>query len=419
MKNCLFLLLVLGVACATASAQKITLLPAEQDATMQGITLSPNGKYVAGVTLGKAPFIADWAKGEVKFFTENGEGGVRGVSNSGLGIGYCGDNAGTFDYASGATNIISDNMAIGEGISVDGSFMIGSVIDEDWTTHACYWKDAKCSFLPEPTSQTLGHETNGTAAKSMNEDASTIVGWEVDNFSLLPCIIWHRNKGDSTYSVVPVSKRFFDDSDDGDGFQPYAQFSPSGISANGKWVAITVQDKNYIQKMARYDAEADTLQVIESPAGEETMCLTTGIANDGTILGFTQNDMMARSGLICKAGENKAQLLAQVYPTITELATFDSNGLNSPCAITADGNYIAGFGYKPSPNDDSRLWMYTYVIDVKAENTGIPEGITVQKSTKPIAEYTLDGREIPADRDYRGVVIQRQSNGEVQKILRR
>lgn len=420
------------LACGVASAQKLTYIPYTDNGFMMGTAISDNGQFIGGNDTGGQAFIYDTATGKLKYFaspkigdeTAGGEVGAQilSITNDGVGVGYLESGATRFDFASGKYTKLRDDNSTITYTNADGSFMCGYCFNDSYLTTPHWWKDGGIKQLPQPNASQLDFEFSGASVVSASADGQVIVGYLVDDMSTCPLVVWQRNQGDSTYSVHPICKNMVDASFDLDGRQPYAMFSGAAISSNGKWIAINmaVKDPDWSldagQVMARYDAETDTLQILDCPGASSSLYYyANSITDDGTIVGYSEDGRsMSRTGVICLAGETEVKTMAETFPGLTEIAAMDANNANTPCAITPDGRFITGFGYVDL--SETALCFGTYVIDTKAGTTAInstpAEGVNDSFSGK----WTTDGKKIHNIKG-NNVVIKKTTQGKVTKVL--
>ena len=127
-------------------------------------------------------------------------------------------------------------------------------------------------------------------------------------------------------------------------------------------------------------------------------------------------------GFIWKAGESDIQRLATAFPGATRLADYDEGFFNTPCAISADGRYIAGFAHisPEDPNEDE--YYLSWVLDTQdpdAAGSATAVAPIVVKDKDKVAKikalYSLDG----ARRNTlsKGINILRMSDGKSLKKL--
>ena len=251
-----------------------------------------------------------------------------------------------------------------------------------------------------------------------NADGSVLLGYGQDNYATFPLMIWALNKDNTTYSVIPVCKKYLDASDFLDGPQDFDWFEGAAISSNGKYVAINLHNKNEEQSMeiARYNVVTDTYENITCPELSADMWYyANAIADDGTIVGYIEDQMSgARYACIVKAGETEAKRMSEVFPTLTDIVKMDGNEFNSPYAITPDGRYIAGFGYVDM--DDENLCWGTYYIDTQSSTDGVDNAAADAKASKVVASYGIDGKKTrPAANRLH---INKFANGKAVKVVK-
>lgn len=440
-------------AATCANAQTLTeIKEAEEAGGVMVQTISNNGKYVGGMTFAQQLFLHDLQSGKSVILEPEDDFGaeVRGISNDGIGIGYNGP-AITVDM-SGNAKIIEQSTeeyyCLGESITDDGKIMTGSVVNlamsdlDDWQYKACYWENGKLAMLPSPTSEEMTFPVAGSSAKRISADGSVILGHLVDNMSSFPAIIWKRVGNE--YQLDTICKGQFAPSiyneelgDYEPREEPYPLFQFAALSANGKYVALNVAryesyyDEDMDQtftfpgetRIAIYNTETKEIQeiVIDGSTGieEGTSCAANAIANDGTVIGYTGDGFMQpRQAIILKAGEKQPKLMAEEFSSIEQIATFDELGMNSPCAITGDGRYIAGFAMIPYEMEIEGEVFETsiceaYVIDREGDPTAISS--TVKTAKKATEYFTVDGRKVAAP--VKGLNIIKSADGTTKKVF--
>lgn len=414
-------------ACISASAQKLTYIPWTDNAFIQGTVISNNGKYVAGSDFMGRGFIYDTENKEMKYFVSPQLGGedtestvdadVRCVTNDGIGVGYLEEVATKFDFATGKYEKILDEGSIANYITSDGK-IFGITYNKAYQKTPIMIVDGKKTELPQSSEAWLGFENDGMGIRGGNADGSVLLGYGQDNYATFPLMIWALNKDNTTYSVIPVCKKYLDASDFLDGPQDFDWFEGAAISSNGKYVAINLHNKNEEQSMeiARYNVVTDTYENITCPELSADMwCYANAIADDGTIVGYIEDQMSgARYACIVKAGETEAKRMSEVFPTLTDIVKMDGNEFNSPCAITPDGRYIAGFGYVDM--DDENLCWGTYYIDTQSSTDGVDNAAADAKASKVVASYGIDGKKTrPAANRLH---INKFANGKAVKVVK-
>lgn len=421
-KSLLFSAALMAASSAAMAQNGVTVLPNPTDAYTMGFVISADGKYVAGrydddVTA----FVSDWQNAKTYTATTDEEDEysfMNNVANNGTAFGYIGSKAATISI-DGTTKLYGDSTIIKDGTN-DATVMVGNEYNNDLMyPHAVIWDaEGNMTHLPEPSDLWAGFTVNGTSAEFITDDKQTIVGYMVDDMYTCPLVVWHLNRDGKTYSVDPtVAKKYFAAGWDTE--HPYIIFMPTGLSDNGQWVALTVNDQNYFYGMARYDLVNDVLEVSMSDDDSQYI-YTTGIADDGTMLGYIGYG----EALIWKAGEEKYATLAETFPGATKLADFDENGDHAPFGISADGRYIVGQGYL-APESEEQYYndCYTYVLDtqdeaatnaiksVKQDNSATAASTTVK------ARYNLAGQRTSARQH--GISILKMGDNSTRKVLKK
>ena len=414
-------------ACISASAQKLTYIPWTDNAFIQGTVISNNGKYVAGSDSQGRGFIYDTENKEMKYFVSPQLGGedtestvdadVRSVTDDGIGVGYLEEVATKFDFATGKYEKILDEGSIANYITSDGK-IFGITYNKAYQQTPIMIVDGKKTELPQSSEAWLGFENGGMGIRGGNADGSVLLGYGQDNYATFPLMIWALNKDNTTYSVIPVCKKYLDASDFLDGPQDFDWFEGAAISSNGKYVAINLHNKNeeLSIEIARYNVVTDTYENITCPELSADMWYyANAIADDGTIVGYIEDQMSgARYACIVKAGETEAKRMSEVFPTLTDIVKMDGNECNTPCAITPDGRYIAGFGYVDM--DDENLCWGTYYIDTQSSTDGVDNAAADAKASKVVASYGIDGKKTrPAANRLH---INKFANGKAVKVVK-
>ena len=283
----------------------------------------------------------------------------------------------------------------------ENGVIAGFYFDEDWTTYACIWTDNGTvrTDLPVPTEAQLGFPVDYASARWISSDANTILGYAQDanNGAWVACA-WVKENGE--YVVRTFSNNYFQTNyyDDNGNFvqpgrNPYFEFSPAALSANGEWVALTVVsaydpsdwDADATPRAARLNLNTNVFEVLELGFEHESNEVF-GIANNGTCVGrltgimdFTnwQQDIY---GMIWKAGDTTCANVADVYPDDAYAANISSSALSF---ITADAAYV--MGYTSSFNEE---WTSFYMAMPEAEPLSIDQvDATVALYPNPASAY--------------------------------
>ena len=390
------------------------MLPDEDANYLMGLDISSNGRYVCGATGTGGMFIADLTTGTTQVVAgESIE--ARGVSDDGVAVGF-NPNAVTFDISGTQTEIEPGTTgSMAEDITPDGSLIVGYSDFDGVYPHACVYKNGVKTMLPEPTDKWLGFVDNGTQAKYVSDDGSVIVGWLYDDYSTMPAIAWRQNK-DGSYSADPIMRGLFEA---GDGDNPYRIFEATGLSGNGRYVALVLLlPYEWEYTIGRYDLDTDELEVYGKDGDITGDLCACGIADDGTMVGYVNgmDGMYGRVGFIWKGGEAAPQYLSTLYPK-AGFAGFESGAAssNSPIKITADGRYIVGFGIGGSG-------IQTYVFDTQSYSddyvppTGISNTVAGNGDSNEITDvFSING--VKLHTPMTGVNIVRRGDGTTKKII--
>ena len=437
-KSILFAAMLAAVGTAQVQqslAQKLTYIPWTENALLQVNAISHNGVYLAGGDQAGRGFIYNTQTGENKFFfdpaLEEGDGKKTGriydVNDNGVGMGTIASHATKFDFATGEYTQLFDeeNNSSARFINNDGTFSCGFVWKGLNTQSPYVLVDGEQRLLPEGTEDWIGYETEGFAAMDASDDGSVVMGRSIDNFGSFPLMVWVLNKDSVTYSLVPVSKRFFDSTYSLTNPQDYQMFKGTAISANGRWIAIDAMGKDYTEGMRvmRYDVLNDMVEEIDCPdADGKNFYTSTAISDDGTIIGYVDNQQTgARASIIVKGGENVAQYMTDVYEDVPEIAKMELNGCNTPMDISPDGRYIIGFGYVDY-NEETLCWG-SYWIDTQAEPDAVKEVAKKDNAAaqnKVVGTYTLDGKQVNVSTTggHKGLFIDKMADGRFVKRVR-
>lgn len=434
MKKTLLSAALLAACVADMSAQKITFIPFTENTGIQANSISANGKYVGGTNIDLRAFLYNVETGEMKYFTptagDSGDGSendanVYAITSDGVGAGYIDNAAAQFSFATGEfTKVLPEETghSLLKFTTADGSFTAGATYNDAYTQFPFYIVDGQKYDLPTPSESWLGFGSNGFSLYGGNADGSVLVGYANDDYDTRPLMLWVRNADGKSYSVETLCRQYVDESFELDGPQKYDMFEGAAISDNGEWLAVNLHVKNDEETgigIGRFNLNTYTLEVIKCPAeGPDYYNYANSIANDGTIVGYSENQITyGRTAIICKGGETEAKLLSDEFPTLAELKVMDNYEFNSPNMITPDGRYITGFGYQDL--DEQNLAYASYVIDTQAE-TGAVEGVeAAEKANKVVAAYGIDGKKTtPVAGAAKRLTVNRYANGAVRKVVK-
>ena len=389
---------------------------------LMGENMSPNAKYVVGMNFATyAPAAWNVETNEYIEFPEYEEGAFHAATSNGIFVGDDGNGEGYAIKADASGNVTPlyrfegetietewGPMSTGDAgssayaISEDGKTIAGYYFDSAYNTTPCIWTESNTRIdLPLPTMEEAGFEINGGQVRWMSSDAKILVGFLIDNMATWPACIWRQNStGGYDYDII--CKDYWEE-----GYQlgkPYMFFQPTGISANGEWVALTIQnefdDWDFSvpappMQAARLNLTNGNLEVLN--ADEELV--PAGIANDGKTLVYSgSNDMMGRAGYVWEAGtKNSIVSIDEILSTIPELEELSSN---TPCSLSADGKYIQGFGLSGIGFGANH---FSYVVDYD-KAVGIN---TAKVENKPSASdriFNINGQQV-RNMNGRGIYI--------------
>lgn len=443
MKKTLLTVVAMMATCSAVMAQNgIVEVPDAEGHGFMATTMSPNGKYIAGAdAMTQGGFMFDRESKQIVTFdpldiTEGVDTDlqIKSISNNGLAVGWNGY-ASTFDFATKKCTTFGEvDQYLFLGISPSGNYIVGARYDggnEDGTP--CIFNNGTPVDLPEPTDKFLGYASAGASALSVSDDG-IISGYFVDDMATRPATMWTPNKDGKSFSVYPISRRYFAPSPESE--LPYSTFTcdQTTMSPNGKWLVINfekyVDAWESVVGVARYNLENDSVEFFTPNAEEDERFEATGseaygfaVSDEGTIVGFYGGAYGPRVGFMWKKGESTIQTLSTAFPGATRLADYDNGNFNTPCGISADGRYITGFAaVDPADTDDENAESsyVSWILDTEDESaTTAVESVAKDnnKVAKVKARYSLDG--MRRDGKFKGVNILRMTNGKtVKKIVK-
>lgn len=406
--------LVLGAA---VYAQKLTTSEVSDRYQLEALGASHNMRYVTGMNVATfGAFIWDTQTNVISEMSDECAGSdFRCVTDEGRAYGAVSAEdmvtflAATFD-TTGATTLMEQSMSSAYACTPDGSIVVGCMLDEImWWPTACVWRNGVRTELPVPTKSECGIDHDGASAQYVSADGSVIVGYLQDAMSSRPAILWRR-QADGSYVADVISRDVWEP---GYGMgKPYLKFEPLGISANGKWLCLAAQKEAggsmpTPEFMVRMNLETGELFESEAPdidyfVPEVDNIYPTSIANDGTCVGSTRDEVGFQCGVIWKIGDKKPKTLADEFPEIEELLDYDGFQ-HHPIAISADGTRIVGFAC-PVTYDSTGAPDYDYVsyyLDF-GKDDAIASLHAAPAAAAPC--YNLAGQRVSPQ--HRGIVLQ-------------
>ncbi len=419
-------------AALSLNAQDLKTINGDANAgELEVLAVSNNGQFVCGTTLTSSYFIYDtatksfkWQAGPEDASGDPADSQLRHITDEGVAVGYAGDYPIMMDKDGNVTQL--DTLAGDEehatslafDVTNDGKTIVGCA----FTTYSVplIWQDGKLSQLPMPTEDEAGYTVNGAVAKFISSDGSIILGYIEDDMASYPAMIWTR-QDDGSYAYDIISANYFEP---GYGTNPYWTFTPECISANGRYIGISadrnVQENwdagNYDDigtgQFCLYDTQEKTVTEIsidgEHSIDADAAITPCGIADDGTVVGFTGSAWDGDAqGFIKRAADAQPLLLKTVYSDVTAFDDYVKNGSSLCTGISADGNILVGYG----PNE---LGYEGWVLNCSVP-AGIGSAAADNASDAVLYRYSVDGKRI--NMPTRGINLVKRANGRVEKTF--
>lgn len=377
---------------------------------LQGEKMSQNRHYVAGNDQGAMiPMIWNTTTDQVTMFeyadsvwtdgwyweVYSRTGTFHSVNNNGLAVGVISEECNNFvkhpimATIDGEVTFLhsdpSDAGAEAWGITDDGSTIVGYHFDTTWTTYACIWTNSGTvrTDLPCPTDAQVGFPVEYCSARWISADGNVILGYaQDDNTGAWVAVCWKKQNGEYTVQSFCnnyYQTKYYDESFEIQipGNNPYFEFEPTGLSANGEWIGLNVleshdpEDFNNVpsNKVARYNLTTNTLEVLTLEEEYDEL-LMFGVSNNGTLVGRLTGPLNIEdwsqdiNAVVWNPQQTDIQRLVDIYPNneyTTECFT------NAFCDITADGRYVLGYGIDGLHN------VTSFIVDLPYENVSIDE----------------------------------------------
>lgn len=384
---------------------------------LEALGASANMRYVTGMnTSTYKAFIWDTQSNVInEIIGDYANCDFRCVTNDGVAFGSISDEDMVTNYSAsfnttGTYSVIESKMSSIYGVTPDGAMAVGCMLDEImWWPTACYWKNGERIMLPIPSKAECGIENDGANAQFISADGKIIVGYLQDWVSSRPAIIW-RLQSDGSYVADVISKDIWEERY-GQG-KKYLKFEPLGISENGKWICLAAQKEagNSMptpEFMVRMNLE--TGEIFESgkpdiPYFEAVDNIyPTSIANDGTCVGSTRDELGFQRGVIWKAGEDAPKLLADECPALSKLETYDGFH-HHPITISADGRKIVGYGCPVVVDSygESDYYFESYLLNLD----GTDGVASIQTAKLPAGmTFNMAGQRISDGKTGHGIII--------------
>lgn len=345
----------------------------------QAIVMSRNGRYIGGATYTGPGFFYDVETGKLNVF--DGSAGSW-YGNRGLysGVGAIADN-GRF-LGTGGVLGMDGSMQILQSppsrygyrqttsLSADGSIVTG-MVGTNWTAlEPCYWENGVFHLLPWPNAAQFGglqpgQKIHGCRANDISADGSVIVGYFIAYPNTNPMIIWERQE-DGSYEYVRVWDNMYEpthqlvyDYDEGGyhlerGPNPYCWFEPFKITADGKTIAMKIQQNTDKQvpptQLGFYNVAERKLELVPYDPldlfGQEQTFIVCGVADDLTTTGIAGDLNLGTTPFIRYPGGTPLRLTA-AFPNIPELWEYQAiNEGGMPYLATgcsSDARIIMGY----------------------------------------------------------------------------
>lgn len=410
---------------ASIQAQKIHWLPESETQNYQGVSISANGKYIAGfnayLQVDDEEYIGTnngfiWSIAKNKAFDTSIEqvagSTMSDVSDTGKAAGYTiassGDPYNPYIYAAnmsadgGKVENIDNIYSIAYGISSDGNVTVGYIKEND-EKKACLWNGGKRILLPVPSAEEAGEETvKGSEAIYVSGDGKVILGKiscespinDTERTYSVDLVLAWKKQADGNYAYDLVFKDIFDQR--ADKSKSFTKAVPSGLSDNGEWISLqtrgTYQNEegqwvlDLVDRLTRMNLNTREYETALLKDSESLIynypCKPGGIANDGTMVGAYGLDD-SRQALVWYAGNKQPELLSEKY----NFTDINNLLISQATDITADGSRIVGFG-KTDTGLSRTFW-------VEAGTTAISDPSTVNDSQKQTtAIFTIDGKRL-------------------------
>ena len=413
--------------------------------------ISADGKYVSGSTFAWAGFVSEWATQNTKVYLESDGSKYEDygcdlpfINNQGVAVGFDDNGALKIDFPNGTL----ERLRLGglpDAITQDGSTIVGmyyiskesDFIDPHTIGYqACYWRDGKVNLLPVPDEKDLGFYYNGTRARCISGDGSVILGEIIDRLATYPMILWYR-QDDGSYKLDPVCMEYFSDIRDNDGtYKEYVTFHGNALSDNGEWVAMNLRKApeygEYVKDpilLGLYNVKTGEIKNVTYAEDGSIAPFTllsvyyNAISDNGTVVGYFNNDEGGVSAFILYADEMQPKVLSEVFPSIEEFQRYEENGTLMVSAISANGRYICGMGWDIDEQYD--LGYYAgFVLDcgeddsahAPGDDNGDDDAVDVIEmgSAAPVY-YNLQGN--PVSNPDRGIFIKVEGS-KAEKIVK-
>lgn len=391
--------------------------------------LSANGRYVCGSSFLGVGFISDWQQQNT--LVCNGQDGnpFAGtfcyITDEGMAFG-----GHLIDFNTGESHRTGAGGYV-DMMTEDGRIIVGMTPRKEYSDfgsphnieyQACYWEDGEQHLLPVPSEEELGYYYLRTRARCISSDGSVILGEIIDRLYQLPMILWYR-QSDGSYELDAVCMDYFSDIKYNEGYyREYVTFHGHALSRNGKWVAMTLRESPaYGQPatdpllVALYNVETGEItKAVETAALRSSdtphfQIYYNGIADDGTIVGYYNNNFSGESAFIMYPEDMVLRSFTDEFDSIGAFVDFDENGLNRVSSITPDGKYVAGYGWY-----DDYIGYVLFTGREENEENAV-ERVESDSYMGEDVFYDISGRQLSAPQ--KGINIVHHPNGTAEKLI--
>lgn len=248
-----------------------------------------------------------------------------------MATGFIDDDGVLFSFATEVVSMLKAPSGIrcvlGEGLSNDGSVMVGSFALQSFDTAAAYSAGGKgWALLPMPTDSELGNLKDNissmSAAKFVSGDGKVILGY-LGSFTLP--VVWTLDE-DGNYVpdffparyVKAVEADRYDETKELYGLSAmYTCMSNNGMYVGG--IGLIANEDNTSTRIVPviYNTEEKTLRVYREIQDIDYMQLglfPRAIADDGTFIGTISQPDSNMGAFIMKAGKEQAELYVDAFP---------------------------------------------------------------------------------------------------------
>lgn len=420
-----FSILMSIMLAASMQAQKIHWLPESKTQNYQGVSISPNGKFIAGfnaymqVSEGQYNgtnngFIWSIAKNKAFDTSSDQVSGstMSDVSDNGKAVGYSVSSSGdpynpnvyaaTLNIDDGKITNIENLYSIAYGVSSDGSVVVG-YIKEDDVKKACLWMNGERVLLPLPTATEADVTSiDGSEAIYVSNAGNVILGKITcqspitgsDRTYSVDLVLAWKKQADGSYACDLVFKDIFDQKSDKS--KPFTKAVPSGLSDNGEWISLQTRGGyeneeglwvlDLVDRFTRMNLSTREYETALLKGSESLVynypCKPGGIANDGTMVGAYGLDN-SRKALIWCAEAEEPEILSDKYG----FEDINSLVISQATDISADGSRVVGFG-KTEAGLSRTFWIETGRSDVSVSSL---TGAGKELST---SIFSVDGKRI-------------------------